>query len=140
KEDHLFHALAVGLFRDRIYARCWTAVDLVQDARPAPILQRMIGAGPQLKVAVDDSKRLSNRAGGGVRAEVARAVALEPADNLQGWVRLVNSQSKADEVLVIPKLDVEARLVLLDQLVLQQQRLLLVAHQKRIQVADQLVQ
>src|SRR5260370_16484313 len=49
-------------------------------------------------------------------------------------------EPQANEILVVAQLDVEARLVLLDQLVLEKQRLLLVPNQHRIDILEEPIQ
>ena len=67
-------------------------------------------------------------------ARLARAADLEPRER----VALVEAQD--DEVLVVAQPDVEARLVLLDELVLEEDRLLLGARDDDLEVAEQIVE
>src|SRR5262249_35924777 len=125
EENHLLDALGVDLLGDRVDAGRRAAVDLVEDAGPPPVFQRVVGAGAQLEVAVDDPQSLANRAGGRIGTKVARAVLLEAAHALEARVAVFLVEPQANEILVVAKLDVEAGAVLFDQLVFQKQPFLL---------------
>ena len=71
-----------------------------------------------------------------VRAEVAGAVVAQLAHHLQPRPLALGIEPQHQVVLVVLELDVEARLVLLDERVLQQQRLLLVRGDDRLDVGD----
>jgi len=137
EEHHRLDVLVVPLGRDGVHARRRAPADLVQETRAAPVFQHVIGAGAQLEEAVHHPQGLANGAGRGVRPEVARPVLPWPADRLEPRVGVRAIEPQAEEVLVVPELDVEARAVLLDELVLEEERLLLGRDDDRLEVKEQ---
>ena len=118
------------------------AVDLVEDAGALAVVEDVVGAGAQLEPAVHDAQRLADGAGAGVGAEPARPVvlALPGPAHLQARERVAPVEPEDDEVLVVAQPDVEARPVLLDELVLEEHRLLLGAGHHHVEVAEQAVE
>src|SRR5262249_34205905 len=134
EQRHLADRLGVLLRRDLEDAGRRTAADLMEDAGPVAVVEDVIRAGPELEVAVDDPQRLPDAARARIGAEVHRPVALEAAHHLQTRPLVARIQPQADEVLVVLEEDVERRLVALDELVLEEESLLLVAHHHRVDV------
>ena len=91
------------------------------------MVQNVIGAGAQAKVAVDHAQGFPARARRMVRAEVPGTVVGHAAHHLQPRPLDPRVQPQRQKILVVGQLDVEARLMALDQGVLQQERLLFVA-------------
>ena len=140
--DRVLHRLPVVLRRDLVHARGRAAVDLVQDAGPLAVGEDVIGAGAELEPAVHDAEGLADGARARVRAEVARAVllALARPPHLQPRIGVALVEPQDDEVLVVAQPDVEARLVLLDELVLEEDGLLLRARDDDVDVSQEVVE
>ena len=85
-------------------------------------------------MAVDEVHQAVRQVAGEVRAEVSRAVLAQPPRDVDARI-LLAGQLDVGIGLVVAQQDVEARLVLLDQVVLERQRLLLVVDQDVVDVA-----
>ena len=130
---------AVGGLVDGLDAGALAALDVVQQARPleGPLaLPDVDGAGPEREQAPDEVHRLVHAAGRGVRPEVAAAVVRELAGPLDP--REVVAQRDLDErvALVVLEADVEARLVALDEVGLEEQRLADRVGERVLEVGD----
>ncbi len=136
KQSHVAHLIAVRLARDGQHAGGRAALDLVLQAGALAVVQHVVGAGAQLEVAVHHPQRLPARRRRVVGPEVVGAVVAEPPGHLQARPLPVRVEPQHQEVLVVRELDVEARLVALDERVLEEQRLLLVAGDDRLDVGD----
>ena len=139
EQHHLVDVLAVGLLVDGLDAGALAALDVVQQAGPGqrPLAVPDIdGAGPEREQAPDEVHRLVHAARRGVRPEVAAAVRGQLAGALDA--REVVAQGDLDErvALVVLEPDVEARLVALDEVRLQQQRLADGVGHRLFQVVD----
>ena len=84
----------------------------------------------------DDRQRLPQGADVGVRPEVAGAGEVDPAHHEDPGKRLTERDGDARVALVVREPDVEARFVLLDQIVLEQQRLCLSRHHDGFEIGD----
>ena len=119
--------IAVRLVGDQSAARRRAAPDRVLEARPAltaVAAEDRIRAGAQREDPLQRAERLAQARARGVRTEVQRAVAREAARLGQARMRLARVEPQRQVVLVVAQPHVEARLVLLDQRVLEQQRFL----------------
>ena len=136
EQAHVAHLLGVGLARDGQHAGRGAALDLVLQAGAPAVVQDVVGAGAQLEVAVHDAQRLPAGRRRVVRAEVVGAVVAQLAHDLEARPLGVGVEAQHEVVLVVLEVDVEARLVLLDERVLEEQRLLLVRGDDRLDVGD----
>ncbi len=116
------------------------ALDLILEAGPLAMLEHEVGAGPELEVAVDHAQGMSGRARRVVGAEVAGPVLADVADDLELGPGAVGVEAQDQVLLVVAKFDVEAGLVPLDEVVLEQHRLLVVGGDDRLDVAEELAQ
>ncbi len=114
-------------------ARRGTALDLILDARPRAVAQHGVAATAQRKDLAQHPQRLAHRPRRRERAEIARAVAHQLArdDEPRPAGRVFHLD--ADIALVVLEADVVARLVLLDQVVLEDERFLLVRGDERLE-------
>ena len=127
--EELHHLLDIGAvvrFRDGLDAGTLAALDVVQQAGPvegALTLVDVDGAGAEGEQAADEVHGLVDAAGRCVRPEVAAAVLGQLAGAFDA--REVLGQADLDEgvALVVLEAHVEARLVALDEVGLEQQRL-----------------
>ena len=97
-----------------------------EQARPAQALvgpKLGIRAGPDRKRAQQQVERASDGPHVGVGAEVAHAAAFAPPDHRRLGPVVVHGQRQPRVALVVLEPDVEPRLELLDQIVLEQERL-----------------
>jgi hypothetical protein len=93
-------------------------------------------AGAHGEDAPDDPQRLAQRGDIGVGPEEAGAGQRHPAHHQHPRKRLCQRHGDARIALVVGEPDVEARLVLLDEVVLEQEGLRLARHDDRLQVGD----
>jgi hypothetical protein len=121
-----------------VHARRWAALDLVLQTRPPSHLELAIGAGAQLKVLFDQVERAARRGRGVVGAEVARFVGVRAPHQLEPRPRVLLRDPQVQVLLVVAQLDVEARLVLFDETVLEDRRFLLGGGDDGLEVADRL--
>ena len=108
-------------------------LDVEQQARPAEALvlvELRRAARADRERAQQLVERVADGVGVGVRAEVAGALALAAAHHQRPRPLLVDGHGEERVALVVAQADVEARVVLLDQRVLEHQRLDLVAHRR----------
>ncbi len=139
EELHLLDVGAVGVLRDRLDARALAALDVVQEAGPleGPLaFLDLDRAGPEREQPADEVHRLVDARRRGVRPEVAAAVGRQLAGPLDP--REVVGQGDLDVrvALVVLEPDVEARLVALDQVRLEQERLGHRVGQRHLDVGD----
>ena len=140
EEGHLLHGPPVLLLRNVVHARRRAALDLVLQAGPAPIRHHRVGAGAELEVAVHDAQRLPDGGRARERPEVPRSVLAHPPHHFQPGVGVRVREPQRDEVLVVAQLDVEAGPVLLDQLVLEQDRVLLGRSDHHLHVGKEILE
>ena len=127
--------LGVVLDRDVVDARPRAALDLVQQARPGAVGEHRVLAGAQVKHLLHQLDRILHRPGGRERAEVA--VLLVDRAAVVGDARIApRFDLQIGIALVVDEADVEARRQRLDQVVLEQQRLGLGAHDGRLHAGD----
>ncbi len=136
EEADVAHLLGVGFARDRQHAGRGAALDLVLQAGAAAVVQDVVGARAQLEVAVDDAQRLPAGGRRVVRAEVGGAVVAQLAHDLEAGPLGGGVEAQHEVIFVVLEVDVEARLMLLDERVLEEQRLLLVRGDDRLDVGD----
>jgi hypothetical protein len=121
---------------DLEHARRRAALDLVLEARPRAPLELRVPASAQPEEAVDLPQRLPRARRRVDRPVVARAVGLGAPHHGEPRPRLARIDPYREKVLVVLELDVVAGLVLLDELVLEQRRLLLVADHVGREIGD----
>ncbi len=107
--------------------------DVAEQAGAADLrgaLEHARGAGPDREHPEHQVHGLADRPGVGVRPEVPHALLLRPAHDLDPRVLLVHGHGEGGVALVVPVLDVEPGVVLLDPGVLQLERLDLGGHHR----------
>ncbi len=117
------HVLRVRLAADQPDARRRAAPDLVLQARAAAVGEEAVRAVTDAKQLLQLVERLAHRAGVRKRPEIASRRAARAAVELQPRELVLHVQVDVGEALVVAQHDVEARLVRLDEVVLEQQRL-----------------
>ena len=137
QEHHgVLHVLVVILLVDVEDARARAALDLVLQTRSGAVLERGITARAQVEVLVEHLDRMAHRVPRAVWPEVLGAVVSLLSHDLDARPGVLGVDAQRGVVLVILELDVVARLVQLDQRVLEDQRLLLVGGDDRLDVAQ----
>ena len=130
------HLRSVRLGRDGQDAGRGAAPDLVLQTRTRAALELAIRAGAELEVAVDQLERFARAAGRGVGPEVAGAVGVGSAHDAQARPLLLRIEAQRKVVLVVAELDVVARSMALDELALEQRRLLLRGRHEGLDVRE----
>jgi hypothetical protein len=123
--------LAVRHLRDLADARAAAFLDVEQQARPPEpvVFVELAGtAGAHRKAAQQQVERLADGVGVRIRPEVAHTLALAATHHHRPRVLLVERHGQERVALVVAQADVEPRPVLLDEAVLEHERLDLVAH------------
>ena len=129
--EELAHRLDVGSVRlvgdaRRFgHAGAGAASDVVVQARPLgarALVEERVRARPDGEHPGQRVEGVADRPGVAVRAEVAHALALRAPEHLRAWPLLPHGQGEVRVRLVVAVADVEPRLVLLDQVVLEHQR------------------
>ncbi len=152
------HVACVVVAADQSHARPRAALDLVQQARPRAVVEHRVLAGAQAEHLLHELDRLLHRPGVGVGAEIA-VLAIDGAAEI-GHARVGWSQrghviagarpggtcgglagTRAGDLqigvaLVVAEQDVEPRRKRLDEVILEQQRLGLAAHDGGLQPRD----
>ena len=107
---------------DAVHARCRTALDLIQQARPGPVFEHAVGTGAQQEHPLQRVERAVDGAGRRERAVIIAAPLL--GATMLGHLRpiVVGAQQDVGERLVVAQDDVERRPQTLDQVGFQQQR------------------
>ncbi len=128
--DELVDELVVGLLGDLTDAGAGALLDVEQQAGAAepfvaPELVRRAGA--HREGAQEEVEGVADGPGVGVRAEVARALALRSTHDRGAGPLVVQGDGQERVALVVAQADVEPRLVLLDEAVLEHERLDVVA-------------
>jgi hypothetical protein len=98
-------------------------LDVVIEAGAGIIAGDGLGAGPPREELLHHIERAADGARRGVRPEVAGAVTLHPADDLHPGIGAGEVDAEIGEVLVVAEFDVVLRLVLLNQVRLENERL-----------------
>ena len=126
-------ARVLGL-RLREDARRLAPPDVVVEAGPVGhLLRHVVVARPDGEEPLHHVERAPHGADVGVRPEVARAVVLQPARHPDARKRLLHRDLDVRIRLVVAQRDVEARLVLLDQVGLEDERMRLARHDDRVE-------
>ena len=100
------------------------------------VFRQVPGARPHRENPADDLQGLSQRGDVGVWAEVPSAWNRDPPDDQHARERLGERHGNLRITLIIAQPNVELRLVLLDQRVLEQQCLCFVRHDDRLEIGD----
>jgi len=137
---HRPHLVGVPGLVDVEDTRRGAALDLVLEARALARDELEIAAGAKLEVLVDEVERAPRRRGRVIGPEVASGVVARAAHHLETGPRVVEAQPERDEVLVVAQLDVEARLVLLDEVVLEDRGFLLARRDDGLEIANRPLQ
>ena len=125
----------IVFFADQVHAGSAAAIDLVQQAGARAVLEDRVLAGAQQEDLLQDLHRLLHRPCAGKRTEVL--VLLVDCAAVIGHARIVAAgQLQVGIGLVVPEQNVEARLLRLDQVVLEQQGLGLAAHDGGLHARD----
>ena len=129
--DQLLDQRVVPGVVDLADARSRALLDVEEEARPAEpvvlvVLARRTGADGE--AAQQQVERVPDGVGVGVRPEVADALALAAPDDHGPGPLLVQGDGQERVALVVPQAHVEPGTVLLDEAVLEHERLDLVAH------------
>ena len=130
ERDEVVDQLDVRLVLDRGDARRDALLDVRVEARPPEpfvALELVVGAGADRERPQQEVERLADRVRVGERTEVADALALLPPHDQRPGPLLADGDREERVRLVVLQPDVEARLVRLDELVLEEERLDLVA-------------
>ena len=123
-QDHLLHQMFVRLRRgEALHARRYALSDLVVQARAGAAVEHRIRTRANGKHAVQPAQGLPDRLAGGVRPEVERLVFARTPHHREARIALPRVEPQVDVVLVIPQVDIEPRLVLLDEGVLKDESL-----------------
>ena len=136
--DHVLDHLPVVPLRLPAHAGALTAPDVIVEAGPvAPLLGDRIVAAPHRIEAPDDGEGAPQLADVGVGSEVARPGNVPPPGDQHSGEGLAQRHRDRRVALVVLQPDVEAGTVLLDEIVLQDERLGLARHHDRLDVGDQ---
>ncbi len=120
------------------HARREAAADVVVQARPlAPLGGQVVGAAPDRVQPADDRERAPQLADVGVGAVVPGARDVAPAGDEHAGERVGQRHGDGGIALVVLEPDVEPGPVLLDEVVLEDQRLRLGGHDDGLDVGDQ---
>ena len=120
----VLHRLPVTIGRaQRQHARRQAALDVVLQARPPALAGDHLVAGADAEQLVRQPHGAPGQLGGQERARVEVAIALHRARHQHARKRFTGGQLQVGVVLVVAEQDVVARRPLLDQVVLERQRL-----------------
>ena len=119
----LLHEFAIGRMGDFAGAGSGAALDLVQEAGPRAVLVERVRAGTQQEGALQGVQRAVDRAGIREGAEIIAVAPVRAAMFRDLGRGMVAGDEDEGEGLVVPHQHVEARLQLLDEIGLEQQRL-----------------
>ena len=125
--------LAVRHLVDLADARSSALLDVEQQARPPETLvlvELRLAAGAHRERPQQEVEGVADGVGVRIRSEVTGALAFATSHHERPRPLLVDGDRKKRVALVVAKAHVEARIVLLDQRVLEHQRLDLVAHDR----------
>jgi hypothetical protein len=115
-------------------ARSQAAVNVILQARLGMEAREVDLAGRHQKMAVDEVHQAVRQVGGKVRAEIGGAVLAQAARDVHARIFFAG-QLDVGVGLVVAQQDVEARLVLLDEVVFERQRFFFVVDQDVVDVA-----
>jgi len=138
RDDLVDHRAVVGL-RLEPDAGGLAAADVVVEAGALRHLARhVVLAGPDREDPLHDVERAAHRRDVGVRPEVAATVAAQLTRHEDSRIRLLHRDLDVRVRLVVPEHHVVLRAVLLDQVLLEHERMRLVGHDDRLEVGDPL--
>ena len=136
EEDGLADHLGVLLFAAVRGAGGDAAVDVVLQARPRVVAGDRLRAASPGEELLGNIERFSHGAGAGVRAEVAGAVLLHPAGDVDAGPGVAEVYLQVGVVLIVLEPDVVERLMTLHQRRFQVERLLLGVGDDVLEVGD----
>src|SRR3990172_9472882 len=137
EEPRVFAGATVPIERaDLGHAGREAALDLVLQAGPRPPAVQGLLAGTDSEEIADEAGRLAPQAGGDVRPSVDVAVFGRTAHDVQPGVLLGERQLEVGVVLVVAEAGVVARLVALDEVVLEGKRLHLAFRDDEVEVGN----
>ena len=122
----MFELLFIFLLIHRQYAGTQTAPDLILETRTGAISEVMVRTGPQEKMLLDDIDSLTRSKGRRVWPEITVSVFDNLARGKDSRPGMGNGDLDAEIALVVFQPDIVARLVLLDQVVLEDQGFFLI--------------
>src|SRR5262249_42612388 len=125
---------------DREHAGPEAALDVVFDAGAAAVAEHRVAAGAEREHLADRVERLPHGRRTGEGAEVAAPVLHDTTRDEHAWPRILHRDLDAHVALVVLQPDVVARPVLLDQVVLENERFLVVGGDQRLDVDQALDQ
>ncbi len=134
EEAGVVDALAIVGFADAADAGSRAEPELVLEAGALAAAEDGVLAAADAEVPVDEMDGGAGPPGGAERPEIARAVGLDLAAEVDAGERLADRQLEVGEALVVLEPEVEAGLVLLDVVVLQEGGFLLGARQDEVDV------
>ncbi len=121
---HLVDHRAILLLRDVPHARRLAAIDVIIETRACrTLVEEAIAAGADREEVLDERQVPPEELDLGERPEVAGAVVQHPTRDVYAREVLVQRDLDVRIGLVVPEDDVEPRIVLLDQVRLEEQRL-----------------
>ena len=127
KQLHVAHGFLIRLGRGQaLHARAQAALDVVLQARARMKAGQVHLAGRNQKMAVDQVDDPVGEVGREVRAVVGAAVFAQAAGYVDARVAFAQRQLHVGISLVIAQQDVESRLALLDEIVFERERFLVV--------------
>ena len=138
KQDRRIDVLAILRLVDDADARRRAALDLVLQARPGSIPKITVLAVANQEQLLQLVERLADGAGARVRTEIASFALACAAVKLQARKRLVRRGIDVGVAFVVSQQHVETRFVLLDQVVLEHQRLGLGVDHRNLDAIDEL--
>jgi hypothetical protein len=136
QQHRLAEVLAVRVPVDRQDARAEAALDLVLDARTAPVPEDRVAARAEREHLPNGVERVAYRRRAGEWAEIAAPVLDDAPRDEDARPRVLQGHLDADVALVVLQPDVVARLVLLDQVVLEDERFLVARGHQRLEVRE----
>ena len=123
-QDNLLHQMFVRLRRsEALYARRYALSDLVVQTRAGAAVEHRIRTRANGKHAIEPAEGLPDGLAGGVRPEVESLVFARAPHHRQARIALPRVEPQVNVVLVIPQVDIEPRLVFLDEGVLEDESL-----------------
>ncbi len=135
KQFHIAHRFLVDLGRGQsFHARPQAAFDVVLQAGTRMKAREINLAGRHHEVAVDQVHDAIGQVRGKIRAVVSAAIFPQPPGHIDPGKALAQSQLDVRIGLVVAQQNVEARFLLLDQVVLKRQRLFIVRHHDVINI------
>ena len=141
KQLHVAHGFLINLRRGQsLHARAQAALDVELQARARMEAVQIHLAGWHQKVAVNQVDDAIGEIGREVRAVVGAAVLAQAAGDVDARIALAERELHVGISLVVAQQDVEARLLLLDEVVFERERLFVVGDDDVVDVdglADQ---